>query len=635
MKRIFIIFLPAILFSAVCGMEKSKKETQADQFLDEVKKGNLKAVQDLLKIEHEPEDLTKLLLFAVKFDQAAIVSELLQDGANPNVIIPGKDFNVFHFAIVEKKPKMVALLLEAGADQNRKNLSGETPLMLAVYTGSNDIVKKLLEAGANTQDTSQDGYTALDIANGIGEVFIASLLRAASKPKEEFQKQPKKKASKKKVPKKKEKKKTEVSARPVEASKKRSMWQDVEEGNLALLKAHLENPNALKAKNSQGETLLIVAATLGHQEIIDELLCRKVALNEVDAQGNTALMRALENQHLSVAKSLLLAGANPNIKNKLNYNALSIALLNQPDHLIEFLIEKGADPKQRIGSFDNTLLMEAIKAGQFDIAKYVADKVDINAKNNQEKTALMFAVEQNRPDFAVHLIRLGASLEERDLEENSVLDYALKYGKNSYLYQMLINEQKQLAILQSPSELFNAVIEGNQQKLSILLKQEKVDINSEDKNGDTPLAVAIQNDNASMVKLLLSYKPKLNTLNKSGLAAIHIAVMKGRPEMVSLLIENGANVNIRDQYRGRTPLHWVVRMSEGSVKKVLRQIPVGISLDLIDILLKAKADKSIRDKEGKTALDWAKIFQMESLVKKLEGTQVALRKKKRIGYAVA
>lgn len=70
-------------------------------------------------------------------------------------------------------------LLRAGADVNARDFSGETALMKASRAGLMQVVKTLLEAGANPSIVSQQNSTALSWALRYQHTEIVELIQQA------------------------------------------------------------------------------------------------------------------------------------------------------------------------------------------------------------------------------------------------------------------------------------------------------------------------------------------------------------------------------------------------------------------------------------------------------------------------
>lgn len=65
------------------------------------------------------------------------------------------------YAAMAKNPEMIRLLLEKGADVNARNKSNATALMYAAVLGKPVIARLLIEKGADVNVKHQSGYTAL------------------------------------------------------------------------------------------------------------------------------------------------------------------------------------------------------------------------------------------------------------------------------------------------------------------------------------------------------------------------------------------------------------------------------------------------------------------------------------------
>jgi ankyrin repeat protein len=73
------------------------------------------------------------------------------------------------------------MLLEYKAEVDRKNDRGQTPLAGVCFKGYFDIVKILVEAGANINENSGMGTTAITFASMFGHTKIVEYLNKQNK----------------------------------------------------------------------------------------------------------------------------------------------------------------------------------------------------------------------------------------------------------------------------------------------------------------------------------------------------------------------------------------------------------------------------------------------------------------------
>ena len=143
------------------------------------------------KINLENRDVSTLLVFAVRENNAACVKRLVEhcDDLSGNTVLHRAIFKGFsdisemlikggcnvnlrdnsgatplHCSVIEKRAAIVSLLLATHADANIQDLSGNTPLHLSVSKGFSEISQLLIEAECNLNMRNKSGETPLHSA---------------------------------------------------------------------------------------------------------------------------------------------------------------------------------------------------------------------------------------------------------------------------------------------------------------------------------------------------------------------------------------------------------------------------------------------------------------------------------------
>ena len=109
---------------------------------------------------------------------------------------------------------------------------------------------------------------------------------------------------------------------------------------------------------------------------------------------------------------------------------------------------------------------------------------------------------------------------------------------------------------------------------------------------------------------LLKAGVDVHATDKNGVTALHNAVRFRSPTAVKTLIEYGANVNQGCRRNGSTPLHRAVSQTgaPGTAGKS------RAAREIIELLLEAGADPSIKNKSGKKPVDYATNDDVRSLL---------------------
>jgi hypothetical protein len=83
-----------------------------------------------------------------------------------------------HYACAKGHLDVAQFLIANGAKIDSLSLGGTTPLMMAVQSGNELLVKLLLDKGANLQLRNTEGITTIDIADIYGKPEISEGLRS-------------------------------------------------------------------------------------------------------------------------------------------------------------------------------------------------------------------------------------------------------------------------------------------------------------------------------------------------------------------------------------------------------------------------------------------------------------------------
>lgn len=136
--------------------------------------------------QYDPSELAKVrkistpIEFAVVYGTFDDAQQILKDDPEClNHKFENGD-SLLHLAVHQEKLEVVRLLLEAGADLNANGDHGRTPLYYAVHEKNYEIAKLLLAKGADPNKSDSDGYAPISYTVGdaaLGENDFFKLLK--------------------------------------------------------------------------------------------------------------------------------------------------------------------------------------------------------------------------------------------------------------------------------------------------------------------------------------------------------------------------------------------------------------------------------------------------------------------------
>lgn len=418
----------------------------------------------------------------------------------------------------------------------------------------------------------------------------------------------------------------------------------------ALVKENYKEIDINAKDYEKGDTVLHVAATTGCLDCIKELLRLGADPNIMNDEGDTPMHIAAHRGNLIIVPELLEKGTNSTLRNHHLQTPLNCAIASDVVSLVEFMIGKG-------------LLITQLVQGTTPI---------VYAANMKAEAVLQYLIEQREElsDMEVRAILKMMCQDGITLacsEKFSLFHLKRKAAHDKYRTAfhrfksmpqpvLLTNPTKIGWEEPKPSPVISAVKENRFQDLCFSLTppatptsvdrdgsgntslhylalhpelSERIKelgqtnlINYANYVGLTPLHVAILSGNEQGTKELLKCQPQVNSQDQEGFTPLHYAVLMKNSLLISLLLEKEASLEAKNIY-GDTPLHiaaanyeprYPVDLVHGAGLGLEHQIkgPTA-SLEIVQALLKAKADPEARDAFGNTPLHHAAVWGTDAI----------------------
>lgn len=132
-------------------------------------RGEVEAVRSLLDqgcsaTETDADGFTALMhAVLAESSREEIVAMLISAGADVNAKDKGQQWTPLAFAAREGKVAICKILLDSGSDIEAIDVFGNTPLWRAAMTNKPDVVRYLVQSGANLDHANRNGVTPRNI----------------------------------------------------------------------------------------------------------------------------------------------------------------------------------------------------------------------------------------------------------------------------------------------------------------------------------------------------------------------------------------------------------------------------------------------------------------------------------------
>lgn len=304
--------------------------------------------------------------------------------------------SIFSSKITKKGLEILKIILDQNIDLNSEDYSGSTIFTISIEENVDiDVIKLLLEYGANLNYKFDDGDTPLSLAIIYERQEVAELL--------------------------------------------------------------IEKGADINSRDISGDTIFIKACLCKNFKLAKLLLEKGVNINEANNKGETALTVAIKNNDIKLVKYLLEYsetnalilknnpyGANPNVMDHQGKTPLYKARKNI--EMFKMLLEHGTDPNLHAENEDN-LIFTLIKENKLEQIKLLIKYgVDINMKDSEEKSILLNAIENQNIEVVCLLLELGAHYSELEIE------LAKKYNDIRFILNSHMKYETMKKILEKEQE---------------------------------------------------------------------------------------------------------------------------------------------------------------------------------------
>jgi ankyrin repeat protein len=357
--------------------------------------------------------------------------------------------------------------------------------------------------------------------------------------------------------------------------------------------------------------LLLAAVTEDRADIVQVLLRNGFdpdAIWPETGSGTTALIRAAERGSLAAMAMLLRQGADPDQANRENWTPLMEAADKSQPGAVRLLVDAGADLEAQETRGGKTALMVAARSDSATMVALLLDSgTDVGARSaSNGMTALHFALQSRRdsdPDDSrgaavaviTELLAAGADVNQAADDGWTPLMSAVANGETDRVRLMLDSG----AGLQDfdhkgRTALALAAENGNGTLVDLLIvrgaAQDLVGVAPDVRGGQ--IAAGVASGSLEIVRKLAEAGLPLEAENIIGRHPLTLAGGSGFDDIVDYLLAGGFPPDLRNSSDGSTALMWAAN---------------GGHIQIVQALLDAGADPTLRDNSGWTAIEAAEM----------------------------
>ncbi|XP_065336569.1 uncharacterized protein LOC135937349 [Cloeon dipterum] len=454
-------------------------------------------------------------------------------GADVTTLIPSGDSK--DWSKVENKYADFFLMLQN--EVNKKDDRGKTAIHCASEYGILELVRKLINSGANVREKDNSGWNSFHFAcknQRDKSIEIIQLLLSTDKQLVKEKTRNDQTGLHIFLQSCHREKKTGSDQTKLDIILERVFRRDRFQINKFLCVLIEQAEVDAKAVDKEGRTAFSIAVDR-NLRCVTYLLKKVIDLGFKNLEGRSHLHLAAEwndNEALQIWKNL---GGDLNIRDKTGSTPMQVAAEKGNFKFVEKLVELGADVNATNDKGETALHIASAKGCLQTVDCLLKKVADVNQRGDKGKTALHHAAANSikRLHLVQNLVEHGASLTISDNDGENVLHHAIEC-KNEITVRL--------------EEI------SNDDVIHWLVDQNCVDLNARNNLGETLLILASKKFRWEIVSFLLCKNVDVNIQDEKGKTALHYAAKSSNLDIVRELIENGADTKLTDN-KGKHALH--------------------------------------------------------------------------------
>ena len=301
---------------------------------------------------------------------------------------------------------------------------------------------------------------------------------------------------------------------------------------------------------------------------------------------STSLVSAVKQQDIKLLHKLLTLGQGVITPEELHQGLVAAAEQGALE-AVAALIKAGATPDARDAQ-GRTALASAARNSQWEV---VRELIKTPISGHSKGQALVMAVQEQNRDMAELLISRGADVRVTNDAGYTPLMLAIASGQKE-VFNSLMNRRNALDLRSKESEpktAFGLALEQSQIAMAIHLLERGASPKLPLHYGPA-LMWAVNLNNPALARVLVKKGVDIGGVDAAGDTALMGAVKRQQPEMVNVLLMLKADPNQAHANTGATALMLAAEKGDVQIAKML---------------IEAKADPQLRDKQQRTARDYA------------------------------